>query len=179
LSKKRRASKFEAKHRQLLEEEGQAFRQHQTPPPGDGKKGGVVPALLTIPTPDTKWYEDSTSLPVRSEVTTPSASKVVGSRRVKFEAEAIVLNVALEGELDLLKECMRKVTMATTNQYSHTLLACLSSVPRSVSVPWAHLYSMQLGVVVSIPCSWVGVTIATIKVQHVCTMLCVLVAWTA
>lgn len=120
-SKKRHASKLEAKHRQLLEEEGQAFKQHQTTASGNRKgvwpQDSKVPALLTIPPPDTKWYEDA-EYTTGLEVTTPlegvtnSGAHVMERkqrRRVKFEAEAIVLNAALEGELDLLKQCIKMV----------------------------------------------------------------------
>lgn len=108
-SKKRRANKFEAKHRKLLEEEGQVLKQHLVP---EGKE--KLPALLTIPPPDTKWYEDDEFTPKGSEDTTPLGSEVTvakekAEKHVKFEAEAIVLNAALEGELDLLKECIKKV----------------------------------------------------------------------
>ena len=109
-AKKRRASKFEAKHRQLLEEEGRVLKQHLVP---EGKE--KLPTLLTVPPPDTKWYEDDELTPKGSEVATaPLGPEVVVTKdktkkRVKFEAEAVVLNAALEGELDLLKECITKV----------------------------------------------------------------------
>lgn len=115
-SKKRRARKFEAKHRQLLVEEGQAFRQHQTKT-SPGRKKGDVPSLLSVPPPDSKWYEDpdpstSSQWPVTpSRDTNPSTRQ---KRHVRFTAEAIVLNAALEGELDLLKECMEKVRVIGT-----------------------------------------------------------------
>ena len=99
-SKKRHSSQFQAKHRQLMEEERQAFR-HQS-------KGAwsETPSLLIVPPEDKKWYEDSEwNLPHKE------GRRV---KRVRFEAEAIVLNAALEGELELLKECTRKVMIITS-----------------------------------------------------------------
>ncbi len=125
-SRKRHASIIEAKSRQLVEEEGHAFRQQQTRQhslqriagKGAWSEGvGDSPVLplstranvLSVPMPDTKWYEGgSMSSGGAASGGSPAKGKGRG-RRVHFDAEAIILNAALEGELDLLKECIQKV----------------------------------------------------------------------
>lgn len=120
-----RKRKFEAKHRRQLKEEAQAFKQHVgsagvksvVPSPGNQmplqmlspgnqmpSPGNQMPALLSAPPPDTKWYEDTAMHAQAAEVTTSGSKK-----KVKFEAEAVVLNAALEGDLELLKECLKKL----------------------------------------------------------------------
>lgn len=99
-SKKRHGSIIEAKSRQLVEEEGLAFRQHQIRQPS--RDANKKPNLLTVPPPDSKWYKETAEPSQRSEVKKRS-------RRVEFDAEAIVLNAALEGELAIIKNCIRKV----------------------------------------------------------------------
>lgn len=120
-SRKRHANIVEAKSRQLVEEEGHTFRQQltkqQTPPTRKGvwhqdesTDGGAGESpklhgtdILSVPAPDTKWYEGEGV--VLGGVSQAKHEK----RRVHFDAAAIILNAALEGELDLLKECIRKV----------------------------------------------------------------------
>lgn len=119
-SRKRHASIIEAKSRQLVEEEGLAFKQMKMPAEGVESEEGATPppvsSLLHIPAPDRKWYEDTT------EHATPQ--KGVGLRNkgrlkksVHFDAEAIVLNAALEGELVLLKQCIGKVRKIVVTIY--------------------------------------------------------------
>ena len=120
-SRKRHASIIEAKSRQLVEEEGHTFRQQQTKqqplPVGKGTwhqdestDGGAEKSpkphgtgLVGVPVPDAKWYEE------RGVVLGGVGQAKREKRRVHFDAEAIILNAALEGELDLLKECIQKV----------------------------------------------------------------------
>ena len=98
-SKKRHGSIIEAKSRQLVEEEGQAFRKHQIKKPS--RDTNEEPNLLTVPPPDSKWYKETAETSQRSGV----------KKRVEFDAEAIVLNAALEGELSVIKDCIRKVRL--------------------------------------------------------------------
>lgn len=106
-SKKRHASKFEAKSRKLVEEEGQAFLQLKQP----GSK-------------DTKVYsregsKEKECLPLTNEKLPEAKPKrLTPKRKVRFEPEAIVLNVALEGNLELLKECMKKVSIEYVAVYA-------------------------------------------------------------
>lgn len=122
-SKKRHASIIEAKNRQLVAEEGQALRQQQTKQLSRNKKledknrkgvwsrgGGAMRGggLLSIPPPDSKWYEEEKE-PSLDQLTSDKQAKTKRKKRVRFDAAAIVLNAALEGELELLKECIVKV----------------------------------------------------------------------
>lgn len=142
-SRKRHANIIEAKNRQLVEEEGLAFRQQQMKQPGHRKKregvesvttptthGSIgvasegattTPPLLHIPPPDSKWYDTGPATPLkRAEL--HSKDKV--KKKVHFDAEAIVLNAALEGELELLKECTRKVSlMAVSRSVCYDILS--------------------------------------------------------
>ena len=91
-SRKRHGNIIEAKSRQLVEEEGAAFRQT--------KHEGVV---ATPPSEHVLNIPEVPAMPTKGH--DPQKAK----KNVHFEAEAIVLNVALEGELELLKECIKKV----------------------------------------------------------------------
>lgn len=116
-SRKRHASIIEAKSRQLVEEEGLAFRQQQLRSPDQDNGAGPQHEMAT-PTPgdsagvqasDRKWYEDRNAAERGAGSGKSSRGAGSGKRRVHFDAEGIVLNAALEGELDLLKECITKV----------------------------------------------------------------------
>ena len=84
-------------------------------------EGGVttdVARVLMVPSPDRNQYKETHSSVLqrtseklnpknKSNIATRSAGK--SKKEVRFEAEAIILNAALEGELGLLKDCVRKV----------------------------------------------------------------------
>lgn len=133
-SRKRHASIFEARTRQLVEEEGHAFKQ-QVRLPGPAQKGvwsqkdryedggvkkersellgegrGSSAGGRRLPDLDRSRSQDSYDVTIsqgRSEVKY-SAAKT--KKRVRFAAEAVVLNAALEGNLDLLKQCTLEVS---------------------------------------------------------------------
>ena len=161
-SRKRHASKFEAKTKQLVEEEGMSFRrmqsQHkqkvvdkispiatnQTKPGPETEDSEVFhstdldtyrksavhlhlegPDVLVIPTEDAKWYEsqnsEDPSLEDSQKLTTSSLTSIPsnsgeqksgskGTKKVQFVKEALILNAALEGDLTLLKDCVKEVS---------------------------------------------------------------------
>ena len=179
-SRKRHTSKFEAKTKQLVEEEGKSFRRMQSQQKHDNTTPGTAdmksdldsndpfqstdldtyrksalnlhlegPDVLVIPKEDAKWYESQTSQdasfeenqtpilsslssegkerdivqgsnwvkPFSSEQTLSRSGQKTGmkaTRKVEFVKEALILNAALEGELQLLKECVEEVSTNTS-----------------------------------------------------------------
>ena len=154
-SRKRHANIIEAKSRQFVEEEGHTFKQQALQggtgegvwSQGEGTDGAGEPPILpsphtsgvSVPAPKPKWNREE------GGVASSTAGRSKKERRVRFDAEAIILNAALEGELDLLKGCIEKVV-------------CIISCNES----WVYFISLSL----------VGVATATTRVPHVCTMPC-------
>ena len=176
-SRKRHTSKFEAKTKQLVEEEGKSFRKMQSqqkhgnttrgttgdmkadPDPNDlfqstdldtYRKSALNlhlegPDVLVIPKEDAKWYESQTSqevpfeedqypmfssqtsevkktksiqtssganpfLPEKALSKSGQKTATKSTKKVEFVKEALILNAALEGDLQLLKECVEEVS---------------------------------------------------------------------
>ena len=176
-SRKRHTSKFEAKTKQLVEEEGKSFRRMQSQQKHDNTTPGITgdlksdldsndpfqstdldtyrksalnlhlegPDVLVIPKEDAKWYESQTSQdasfeenqnpilssrsserkernivqgsswvkPSSPELPLSRSGQKTGmkvTRKVDFVKEALILNAALEGDLQLLKECVKEVS---------------------------------------------------------------------
>ena len=118
-SKKRHSSIFEVKTRQLVEEESQAFLKLHAQkldfdeeddennnittqqPPIDYQQVSSTPSRVDhLPT-----NNSSTHIKKRGKTRTRLTLK----KQVQFTADSIILNAALEGELDMLKQCTRKV----------------------------------------------------------------------
>ena len=105
---------FAAKHRQWLEEEGQMFKQQLKLSQGQevwsSKEGSGFSEAAQL---DEKWYPDNVIInqhSLKSKQESLDADNTSTAKKcVRFEARSVVLNAALEGELDLLKECIRKV----------------------------------------------------------------------
>lgn len=164
-SKKRHMSKFEARTKQLVEEEGISFRKMQSQlkfEPADMlssqlseasqtkmykadelassaySKSAVYlhtegPDVLSIPKEEERWYINSQEIP-SGDNASPAKNAMKGhklgnlsasnqgpttldahksrkkARKVCFAKEALILNAALEGELDVLKDCVKEVS---------------------------------------------------------------------
>ena len=136
-SKKRHSSIFEVKTRQLVEEESKVFRKlHAKQLDFDENDESEAIQQSTNDssstdhqTEDEQWKSNTSPLTANhlpadhlpcgsgtlalkkalKSTQTSSTSK----KQVQFTEESIILNVALEGELDLLKECTRKVRTTT------------------------------------------------------------------
>jgi len=93
------------------------------------------PDVLVIPKEDDKWYENSQDPPIR-DITTlgiknntakhglvplptvtkekvqskPMKKEAFVNRKVHFSNESLILSAALEGELEVVKECVQKVS---------------------------------------------------------------------
>lgn len=109
----RHGNMLEAKHRQLAEEEGHAFRRQQR---HHGKKDLTKWAwsgdTATQTTTETMSFKDHTTkgLSKKSEDGVKmKEGRRKAKKKVQFVAEALVLSAALEGELELLMECVSKV----------------------------------------------------------------------
>lgn len=145
-SKKRHASKFEAKTKQLVEEEGISFRKmlsqmkfepvdpslsHSSSsqsslqtkseledevfnlPPISGIEQPAVdlqsegPDVLIIPKEDKMWFMSDEDIPSHRK----KISKQIKSHKVHFAKESLILNAALEGEMDVLKDCIKEASV--------------------------------------------------------------------
>ena len=122
-SKKRHSSIFEVKTRQLVEEESMAFRQLQAKKldfdeietthqetaaagyrsspevrtEGREEKGNSPPSRVA--------YDES-----RATILKTPRARSRSTKHVRFTPDSLILNTASEGDLDLLKECTRKVS---------------------------------------------------------------------
>lgn len=115
-SLKRNYDRMEAKHRQLAEEEGNTFRrQHH------GNKRHIKLAWSSDSsnaTNKTQSFKDPFPQALKEGVTvkerheegvTVKDVKRKAKKMVRFVAEAVVLSAALDGELQLLQDCVSKV----------------------------------------------------------------------
>ena len=130
-SKKRHSSIFEVKTRQLVEEESQAFRKLHSRRLDfdeiDGDEATTDPQSQQELTDyksadrvDKEWHISSSPPTVErlSSDSRTQATKISkkprptskSTKHVQFTAESLILNAALEGELELLKECTRKAS---------------------------------------------------------------------
>ena len=117
----RRGQTLMSKYRELIAEEGHAFKQqqqqlHQQQPQSHSDQG-----LGRMAWPDTTARSMSESVPSRSgrgmawfkDRRAMSVGRRKGEghgkRGVRFVPEAVVLNAALEGHLEMMKECVAKV----------------------------------------------------------------------
>ncbi len=145
-SKKRHTSKFEAKTKQLVEEEGISFRKmlsqmklepvdtsssrssssqsslqtkHEIedeayPPSHNTDQSATIelqaegPEVLLIPQEDKMWFMSDQDVPSHSIISTGKRNT---SRKVHFAKEALILNAALEGEMNVLKDCIKEVSV--------------------------------------------------------------------
>ena len=138
-SKKRHSTIFEVKTRQLVEEESKVFRklhakqldfnendESETMQQSTNNGSSVGHQME-----DNQWKSPSTidHLPANRDGSGAHAMKKAlkrtrikstSKKRVQFTEESIILNVALEGELDLLKECTRKVRTIVCQQLRWT-----------------------------------------------------------
>lgn len=148
-SKKRHMSKFEAKTKQLVEEEGISFRKMQSQmkfkpvdpslsrssssqssqakseiedeepnlPPFSGIEQPAFdlhsagPDVSIIPEEDKMWFMSG-----QEDIPLHSTGKRSRSCKVHFAKEALILNAALEGEMDVLKDCIKEVKKVLVNE---------------------------------------------------------------
>ncbi len=104
-SKKRHARMLEARNRQLVEEEGEALKKQHKHPVNKGlnRREEDHKGL------NRKIAKDEIEL-TKFTSKGQGSMKVAVEKHVQFEAEAIVLNAALEGDTAVMKECIKKVS---------------------------------------------------------------------